>query len=1361
VNSSTGVVTVGGAIDYETSTSHSITVRATSADGSFSTQVFTIQVTDVNEGAVGPVTDNNPAANFVLENSSNGTLVELTGLATDPDGTDTVSYSLDDTAGGRFAINSSTGIVTVAGGIDREAAGSYNLTIRATSSDASFSTQSFTITVGDVDEFDVGAVADSNATSNNVNENAAVGTTVGIVATASDADATTNAITYTLTDDAGGRFAINSSTGVVTVANGSLLNYENAVSHDITVRATSTDTSFSVRTFTISLTDVNEGSISAVTDINGATNAVQENAANGSTVGYTAFASDPDGTFNSITYTLDDNAGGRFAIDSVTGLVTVADGTLLNRELAASHVIIVRATSADLSFATIAVDISLVDVNEFDISPAADINATANVVAELSLQGTLTGITVFASDADATTNAITYSLDDNAGGRFQIHATTGVVTVGATALDYEFASTYSITLRATSADSSTKTLTLMINLTDVNESGVSAIADTNAAVDAVLENATTGSLVGVTAFATDADGTDVISYSLTNNAGGRFTIDSVTGIVTVADGTLLNREAAVSHSITVLATSTDSSFITQSYTINLIDVDEFDTTAITDTNATIDAVNENAANGTVVGITANSFDSDATTNTITYSLDDNAGGRFAINSVTGIVTVADGSLLDYETVASHSIIVRASSADSSTTTRTFTINLIDQNDVAPVIAPNQQFSVSELATIGTVVGDVAATDADGVGALQNWTIVSGNSDNVFSLNATTGRLTISDVTRLSFESTNRYTLTLSVSDGSSTSSLQTIEISILAENEAPVFTPSSALNVHENAANGTVVGSVSATDVDSGDVLRYSILSSSPVQAFVVDAVSGEIRVSDSSQLNLEVVPSVTLNIQVTDAAGLVDTQWVTINLSEINEAPTDIVMSGGSVTENAGAGTFVATFAGVDADAGESLVYSLIHTGGPGGSVGQVTIDSSTGQLTVAAGAALDFESAATLLVAVQITDSQGFAFSKSFTINITDINDAPVAYDDHLTALQIQSLDLSGHGVLGNDFDDDGDVMRAILVSGPAHGTLTLNADGTLSYLSTDLFSGTDSFQYQITDGSVTSNIATVIIDVLASVSPGGGGGGGGASTDGGTTGTGSETGSGTGTGDGNESGTGGGSGGSTDSINTSTDTGSDTSADTGSNAEGTGDQAATATAAEATGELGSQPALPTENVTDGAFVGAESLNEAQWGSMMLMITVQGDFPDARDLRDDTLSDFGRESSGGDQDFRLFRSVFGGYPVDVNPRSAVASGVFFTIDKVVAPEDSIIADTPPQVVEKIVVGSAAVVSTSLSVGYVIWILRGGTILTTFVSALPAWQSFDPLLILQSVNRKDEADDDSLLSIATRRTSKNKSRKS
>ena len=55
-----------------------------------------------------------------------------------------------------------------------------------------------TINVNDVDEFDVGSVTDSDATANAVDENATVGTVVGITGSASDADATTNAITYSL-----------------------------------------------------------------------------------------------------------------------------------------------------------------------------------------------------------------------------------------------------------------------------------------------------------------------------------------------------------------------------------------------------------------------------------------------------------------------------------------------------------------------------------------------------------------------------------------------------------------------------------------------------------------------------------------------------------------------------------------------------------------------------------------------------------------------------------------------------------------------------------------------------------------------------------------------------------------------------------------------------------------------------------------------------------------------------------------------------------------------------------------------------------------------------------------------------------
>ena len=95
--------------------------------------------------------------------------------------TNAITYSLYDNDGGRFTIDSTTGVVTVAGAIDREADGaSRNITVRATSADGSFTDQVMAININDVDEFDVGAVTDTDATANAVDENATVGTVVGI-----------------------------------------------------------------------------------------------------------------------------------------------------------------------------------------------------------------------------------------------------------------------------------------------------------------------------------------------------------------------------------------------------------------------------------------------------------------------------------------------------------------------------------------------------------------------------------------------------------------------------------------------------------------------------------------------------------------------------------------------------------------------------------------------------------------------------------------------------------------------------------------------------------------------------------------------------------------------------------------------------------------------------------------------------------------------------------------------------------------------------------------------------------------------------------------------------------------------------
>jgi hypothetical protein len=166
---------------------------------------------------------------------------------------------LQDNDGGRFQIDSVTGIVTVAGAIDREADGaSRTITVRATSSDGSFTDQNFTIAINDLDEFDVGTLIDVNNSPNIVPEHSASGTVVGITVLASDADATTNSVTYQLLDNAQGRFAIDAITGIITVADSSLLRYELGPNYSVTVRADSTDGSFDTAAFALTLDNLND-----------------------------------------------------------------------------------------------------------------------------------------------------------------------------------------------------------------------------------------------------------------------------------------------------------------------------------------------------------------------------------------------------------------------------------------------------------------------------------------------------------------------------------------------------------------------------------------------------------------------------------------------------------------------------------------------------------------------------------------------------------------------------------------------------------------------------------------------------------------------------------------------------------------------------------------------------------------------------------------------------------------------------------------------------------------------------------------------------------------------------------------------
>lgn len=143
------------------------------------------------------------------------------------------------------------------------------------------------------------------------------------------------------------------------------------------------------------------------------------------------------------------------------------------------------------------------------------------------------------------------------------------------------------------------------------------------------------------------------------------------------------------------------------------------------------AVAENSAAGTVVHYSAYAFDADATVHGVVYSLDDNAGGRFAIDANTGIVTVADGSGLNYEANSSHSIITRALSDDGSASVATVVIAVLDVAERP--IGFDDTYLTNNIDILQILGSGVLFNDIDPDGDVLSIQILSGPSSGVLAI----------------------------------------------------------------------------------------------------------------------------------------------------------------------------------------------------------------------------------------------------------------------------------------------------------------------------------------------------------------------------------------------------------------------------------------------------------------------------------------------------------------------------------------------------------------------------------------------------------------------------------------------------
>lgn len=166
-------------------------------------------------------------------------------------------------------------------------------------------------------------------------------------------------------------------------------------------------------------------------------------------------------------------------------------------------------------------------------------------------------------------------------------------------------------------------------------------------------------------------GTDTVTACSINWGDG--TVENFSGNPASASKTHTYADGTTGYLISVSLTDEDGTHLNTG--IIGVTVNNVAPTTPADNNSDANEVTENATGDTLVGITAKSTDV-GVLDTVTYSLSDDAGGRFAINATTGVVSVANGAVLDYEAATSHTITVEATDGEDATT-QTFTINLLN------------------------------------------------------------------------------------------------------------------------------------------------------------------------------------------------------------------------------------------------------------------------------------------------------------------------------------------------------------------------------------------------------------------------------------------------------------------------------------------------------------------------------------------------------------------------------------------------------------------------------------------------------------------------------------------------------------
>ena len=699
-------------------------------------------------GAVGsnsaPAFSGETATRSVDEGSSGGTNVGAAVTATDGD-SDTLTYTLGGTDAAAFAIGGTTGQITVGSGatLDYETKTSYSVTVTAT--DPSMATDSVvvTINVNNVDE--AGTVALSTA---------APKQGIGVTASLSDPDGGVTGTAWQWASSTDG----NDWTGIGGATSGSYTPVAGDVGKQLRATASYTDDEGSGKSASAQTGAVGSNSAPAFSGET-ATRSVDEGSSGGTNVGAAVTATDGDS--DTLTYTLGGTDAAAFAIGGTTGQITVGSGATLDYETKTSYSVTVTAT--DPSMATDSVVVTI-NVNNVDEAGTVALSTAA------PKQGI--GVTASLSDPDGGVTGTAWQWASSTDG----NDWTGIG--GATSGSYTpVAGDVGKQLRATAS------------YTDDEGSGKSASAQTGAvgsnsapafsgetATRSVDEGSSGGTNVGAAVTATDGD-SDTLTYTLGGTDAAAFAIGGTTGQITVGSGATLDYETKTSYSVTV--TATDPSMATDSVvvTINVNNVDEAGTVALS-----------TAAPKQGIGVTASLSDPDGGVTGTAWQWASSTDG----NDWTGIGGATSGSYTPVAGDVGKQLRATASYTDDEGSGKSASAQTgaVGSNSAPAFSGETATRSVDEGSSGGTNVG-AAVTATDGDSDTLTYTL-GGTDAAAFAIGGTTGQITVGSGATLDYETKTSYSVTVTATDPSMATDSVVVTINVNNVDEAGTVALSTA-----------------------------------------------------------------------------------------------------------------------------------------------------------------------------------------------------------------------------------------------------------------------------------------------------------------------------------------------------------------------------------------------------------------------------------------------------------------------------------------------------------------------------------------------------------------------------------------